>query len=650
MCGIVGMIRTSERPLPPPGTLGRMAAAIAHRGPDDAGELHGDDLRLGAVRLSIIDLDGGHQPAHGCAPAIAVVYNGEIYNHAELRRGLVERGHAIADRCDTSVLPHLYEEAGDELVAQLRGMFAFALWDGRARRLLLARDRLGIKPLFYVETADVLLFASEVKALFAAGLVARAIDRDSLDDLFSLSYPCPPRTMFAGVRELRPGHLLSVTAGQPAGAPRRYWRAAFPRRGEHRRGRRRDLEAELRALLLATVGDHLMSDVPLASYLSGGLDSSAIAALARAAAGAPPETLSIAFDEPRFDESEHARVMAEALGGPLHTVRADAAAAELLPAMIWSLELPLMVPGALGGLLLSAEARRRGLKVVLTGDGADEIMGGYDCFRGAALRRAFDRPLARWLRPFAYRRLYQWAGLPDGAVELMLEVQARPARDIEHAFGGLYPPWYDIWQLLDVERDRLLGVDGRTVRPATAAPRELAALVRQDAAAMHPLDAALAFELESRLPSWILVISDRSAMWNGVEARVPFLDHRVVDFVAALPPSLKMRFAQEKAILRGAMRGLLPEPIRRRRKQPFVTPVKEWFFSPRAPAWVGEALSDEAVRAAGLFDPAVVGALRRRLDAVDERHIDRVRLELVLMLVLGTQLLERQFVAGSMRP
>jgi len=645
MCGIAGIVRTGSRPLPEPVVLRRMASAIAHRGPDDAGALWGEDVQLAAVRLAIIDLDGGHQPVGGCAPGLAAVYNGELYDQAGLRAELDAAGHRLADRCDTTLIPHLYEHYGDAMVDRLTGMFAFALWDGGQRRLLLVRDRLGIKPLYYAQTADYLLFASEIKAILASGLVDRALDRDAVDDLFSLSYPCPPRTLFRGVVELRPGHLAVVRPGAPIEAPRRWWRAPFPRRGEHRRGRRRALEADLAGLLGEVTAAHLVADVPVATYLSGGLDSSLIAALAGRAAGSPPTTLSIGFDDPVYDESRHIQAMAAALGGPDHHITAGAAAAGKLTEMLWHLELPLQVPGAIGGLLLSEAARAHGLPVVLTGDGADEIFGGYDCFRTDRLRRGLSSRWLGWLRPFLYRRIFGWGGAPEGAADHWLAVQARPAAEVARAFGGVYPPWYEIWHLLDVDRAALLSPDGRAVRPCGEAPAGFAELVHGDAGAMHPLDAALALELETRLPAWILVISDRSAMASAVEARVPFLDHRVVERVAAMPPAFKMRRLTEKAGLRGAARGIVPEPIRRRRKQPFMTPIAGWFFSDPLPDEVAAALAPDALRDAGVFAPAVVARLLAELAAAPAHHIRRTRLELVLMLVLGVQLVHRLFVA-----
>jgi asparagine synthase (glutamine-hydrolysing) len=621
-----------------------MLRAIRYRGPDDTAEYRCDDVHLGVARLAILDAAHGTQPARGCGEGPVVVWNGEVYNHDELRLRLAARGHAIEGACDTAVLPHLYEEFGDALVERITGMFALALFDPRRRRLLLARDRLGIKPLYLARTRDYLLFGSEAKALLASGLLPIEIDRRALDDLFSLSYPCPPRTMFRGVFELRPAHLLAVEADRPDVEPRRYWRAPFLPMGEHRPVRRRDAEAELRDLLLQRVESHARADVPVATFLSGGLDSSAIAALYREVTGEAPTTFSIGFTSPEHDEREFAARVSAALGARSHVVTCDPSTALHLPEVIWHTELPLQFPLALPLQLLSAAARKEGFKVVLTGEGADELLAGYDCFRADKMRRMLDRPGLRVLRAPFYRQLYRWLGTPDGIVDHFLAVQRRPAAEIERAFGGVYPPWYDVWMALGIEREKLLGVDGFRPRPISEAPADFAPLVRDDAAALHPLDRGLALEVETRLPAWILLSGDRASMANGVEARVPLLDHELVEWMARLHPSLKLRGFTEKAVLRGAMRDLLPESIRRRRKRPFYTPIKSWFFSRRPPEYVQELLGTPALREAGLFDAEAVVRLRAALGRAPERHLVRMQLEWMLVLVLGAQLLHRLFV------
>ena len=646
MCGIATILRLGQRPLPGPEIMRRMLASIAHRGPDDWGMTADDDVQLGAVRLAVIDPRGGRQPVRGCASArVSCVYNGELYDASDHRREL-GRDHALADACDTTLLPHLYEEHGATMVERMRGMFAFALWDGAARTLLLARDRLGIKPLFWARTRDYLIAASEVKAILVSGLVERAIDRDALDDVFSLSYPCPPRTMFRGVSELRPAHRMIAGPGR-VGEPERWWRAPFLPRGEHRPGRERDHEHALRGVLQDAVRTHLVSDVPLAARVSGGIDSSAIAALAREATGAPPTTFSIGFDDPRFDESAHARAVARHLGSRMHSVLADARAAERLTELVWHTEMPQVVPGAIGGLLLAERERGEGVPVVLTGDGADELLGGYDVFRAARARRLFERPSMRPFQPLAIRLAGRLTHQPRGLVDWMLDT-ARPSGDLAAAYGGIVPPWFDVWRLLDVQREALLSVDGsRRVRPIDEAPAGFSALVHPEATSLDPLDAELALELETRLPSWILVISDRTAMAHGVEARVPFLDHPVVTLTASLPPDAKMRGLREKAVLRGAVRDLLPRSVVARRKQPFLMPIRDWFFGDGAPEPFSHELSPAAVRDAGLFAPEVVARLREALARSPDHHVDRLRLEMVMMLVLGSQLLHRLFVADA---
>jgi asparagine synthase (glutamine-hydrolysing) len=643
VCGIVGFVRLGERPLPPRAVLERMRASIAHRGPDEHGALQDVWAGLGASRLSIRDPFGGHQPARGCRGDVAVVYNGELYDHEPVRQALLVRGHMIPDHSDTTLLPHLWEEHGAGLVEHLTGMFALAVWDPRARKLLLARDRLGIKPLYYSVTPDYLVFASEVKAIFASGLVVPAIDRRSVDDLFSLTYPCPPRTMFEHVVELRPGHVLEVEAGRAAPEPRRWWRVQHPRRGEHAEGSRRSHAHVLRDALGHAVKQHLVSDVPVGVYLSGGLDSSAIAALAAEQSHRGSlRAFTLGFQDRRFDERAHAKVMSRALRAETTLLELEPSDADLYPDVVRHLELPLHVPGAIGGLVLAKAAREANVPVILTGDGADELFGGYDCFRGDKLRRLFDRPGLRPVLPLLWRTLYRWTGLPKGALEWLLEQQRRPHAQITETYRGLRPPWLETWSVF-LDRERLLARD-RDVRPVHVPPPELLALVPDDAEHLDPLDAQLAFELETRLPSWILVISDRASMAHGVEVRVPFLDHRIVELTAQLPPSEKMHGLTEKAALRSAMRGLLPRSIRTRKKRPFVTPVRAWFFGAEPRPWVERALSPERVEEAGVFVPSVVAELRERLARAEPGHFEEVRLELTLMLVLGVQLLDELFV------
>lgn len=636
MCGVVVIARLdAAAPIP---SLTRALDAIAHRGPDGRGEHREAEVALGAVRLAIVDVAGGQQPALGCAGAgVVCVYNGELYNHRELRAALVSSGHHVADACDTSLLPHLYEEHGAAMVERMRGMFAFAVWDAGRKRLLLARDRLGIKPLFYSVTREHIVIASEAKAIFATGLVAQRIDREALDDLFSLGYPMSPRTMFADVREVPPAHTITIDVGSGRfHAAQRYWRAPIPPRGEHRRGSLRTLAGEFREVLSEAVQRHAVADVPVASSLSGGIDSSLVAALAARLSKAPSSTYSLVFpDDAKFDERDHIGAVVDMIGARAHYVDAVRSSASLFPEMIEKLELPLLMPGAAVGLLLAEAARAGGVKVALTGDGADELLGGYDVFRASKARRALS-----WAGPLGgllLRAAVAVSGQPKGLAEVVQTARAR-ASDSARAFG-VEPPWLDQFHLLDLERSALLGTGGRRVRPCDEAPAGWPR--RDDLHRLDPLDAQIAIELETRLPSWILVISDRMMMARGVEARVPFLDDVVVEHALSLPPAAKMRVLREKAVLREAARGLVPERIVNRHKQPFMVPIAPWFFEEGAPDFVDDALGKRALDDAGLFDAGAVARLRAGLARAPRNHIARFRHELVLIMVLGTQLLAR---------
>ena len=645
MCGIAGILRIGEKPLPTPETARRMIGSIGYRGPDERGEYRDQDIHLVAARLSILDLENGHQPAITPGGRTVAVQNGEIYNFQSLLQILESRGHKPASRGDTIVLPHLYEEFGTEMTQRLRGMYAFAVWDRGKRELLLCRDRVGIKPLYIAQTNDFLIFGSEIKAILASGLVDAALDRAAIDDLFSMSYPCPPRTMFRAVQEIRPAHRLTVKAGRKPGTPERYWRAPYVEPGRHLRISRRDAEVELRERLRQKVEEHLVSDVPVATYLSGGLDSSAITALVAEITGEPPATFSIGFTTAEHDERSHAQAVADHLGAKNHVITCGPETAEAYPDVVYHMELPLQYPLALPMTKLSGLVRSHGFPVTLTGEGADEMLAGYDCFRSERLRRVLERSGLSFLKPSLYKKLYGWLGSPDGISEFFCEAQQRPAREVESAFSGIKPSWYDAWTALDIDRELLLSAGGHSARPIHEAPEGFDELVRDNISDLHPVDAALALEFETRLPSWILQIGDRASMANSVEARVPLLDHELVEWVAMLPPSYKLRGFEEKSLLRGAVRDLLPEEIHQRRKQPFYTPLKQWFFSKESPAYVGEMLNEKALRETGYFEPSVVSRLRSELERVPDAHMLRNRIEWILVLVLGTQLLHHRLVA-----
>ena len=468
----------------------------------------------------------------------------------------------------------------------------------------------------------------------------RSVDIESLDDLFSISYPCPPRTMFRNVFEVLPAHFHTYRQGKKTGQTR-YWRPNFVPKGENTRITRKEASEELRQLLRQSVYEHLQSDVPVASYLSGGIDSSAIVAVLTEVTGDAPTTFSIGFEESALDERAFAKQVADHVGSENHLLECNESTAELLPNMIRAMELPLQFPLALPYYALARKVRDQGFKVVLTGEGADEIFAGYDGYRADRKRRVFRRAPLSWLQPLIYKNLYRWKGMPDGFVDLMVGNHKR-AKSISKAYYGQYPVWFDLWSILEPDRQAVMG--DRTVRPLDEPPSNFLPLLPDNYESLHPVDAALALELSTRLPSWILQIGDRSSMANGVEARVPFLDHRVVDFVAPLHHSYKLRRSTEKAVLRDSVADLLPREIATRTKRPFYTPIRDWFFSTRSPEYFRHVMSESAIKSAGLFSPRHVDAMQEILWSLPPNSVHGLRTEWLLGLILGCQILVDEFV------
>lgn len=570
-----------------------MASRLVHRGPDQEGFYLGEGTGLGIRRLSIVDLKGGSQPLQDEQGRYHLVYNGEIYNHRELRRELKERGHRFASRCDGEVIVHLYEEEGPRCLERLNGMFALALWDRKARRLLLARDRIGIKPLHYWEAPGRLVFASELKALLAHPEVPRVLDRAALDRYLSFEYVPAPDTIFAGVHKLPPAHYLVWEEGRSR--RHRYWSVEYlpdPSRS------RRDWEEALLEELRASVRRRLMSDVPLGAFLSGGLDSSTVVALMAEEAAGPVKTFCIGFDEASFDESGHARRVAQHLGTRHHEqILSPQQVLQLIPSVWEFLDEPLGDASIIPTLLLARFAREH-VKVSLSGDGGDELLAGYPTYAAAHLAEALRRapaPVRTALRAAAAR-------LPVSTANWSFDFRLK-----RFAERLLYPPeernllW--VGSFSPEEKGRIYGPELRGISPAsTFAPLER--LERKG----HLTNRLLYLDLHFYLADDLLVKLDRASMAASLEARVPFLDHRLVELLARVPPELKLQGLRTKALLRSAMRGRLPAGILRRPKKGFGIPVARWLKGPLRP-WIEDLLSQEEMARDGLFEPAGVQAL-----------------------------------------
>ncbi|MFQ5408207.1 MAG: asparagine synthase (glutamine-hydrolyzing) [Anaerolineales bacterium] len=608
MCGIIGLLTPDARRA----DLAHSLDLLTHRGPDDAGVYTDDGIALGARRLSIIDLADGHQPLANEDETVWIAHNGEVVNAPALRRELEAAGHRFRTQTDTEAIVHAYEEWGCGAGNRLRGMFAFALWDAPRRRLLLARDRFGIKPLYYARHGDRLAFASEISPLFALlPDLPRRANLDALGQLFQYGFIPSPLTAFAGVHKLPAAHMLAVEGRREK--QECYWSLQFPPAGEHRRITPEVAAEEFRAQLAETMDAWRLSDVPVGSLLSGGIDSATLAAELTRLTGRSIHTFSIGFEAASHDESDAARRTAQCLDSVHHETKFAATAFDLLPNVVARLEEPQCSATSVPIYLLYELCRAEGFKVIMTGEGADELLAGYHWFDGD--RRV--RPLLRLPRPL--RALL--ARAPGRVSPAGRRVLAHGARDAAQR--------YALWQqVADAAHTRAL----LAFTPAHT-------ILNGAADARHPLDQFLALDAQTRMVDFINFEVDRMSMANSVEARPPFLDHVLWEFCAQLPPDLKLNASGNKLLLRRAMRGQLPDRLLQQPKRGLATPHADWWRAARLPDWAEACIAPAALTGAGYFDPK---ALRQLRGQHRSGRGDHARL---LMGVLTTQLWHRQFIA-----
>ena len=604
MCGIAGIVRRLPSGVSVE-SLGRMAASIQHRGPDGYGFFVGQRVGFAHVRLSIVDIDGGAQPLTNEDGQIIVNYNGEIYNHPELRRELEGKGHIFRTLCDTEILAHGYEEWGVNLLGKLNGQFAFAIYDRNRETVFVARDRFGVRPLFYAQSRGDFYFGSEIKAILATGEVVASLDRRGLDEIFTFWAARPPRTQFAGIASLEPGTYGILKDG--ALWLRRYYELDYPEEAAEPE----DVIEQLDEIMLRSVGMRLRADVPVGAYVSGGLDSSITASLAARGSPHALRSFSITFDDSRFDESESQREVAADIGS-IHSVAAidQGSVANSFPEVIWHAETPLVRTAAVPMYHLAKLTRDSGIKVVLTGEGADELFLGYDLFKEVSVRRfCLHRPTSLG-RQRLFDRLYP---------ELLGE--GRGGEFWRRFFLGAGTPSDPLFSHLP---RFLLGARAKDFY----APQFKSGLGEVDVLAelrgslpvrffgWSSLNQAAYLEMTTLLSPYLLSSQgDRMAMAHSVEGRFPFLDHRLFEFAAALPTGSRLRGLREKEVLRRWASRILPPRIRERRKQPYRAPDATSFFGPNAPAWVVDHLASDAVRRVGVFSPTAVARLIRRCRA-----------------------------------
>jgi asparagine synthase (glutamine-hydrolysing) len=600
MCGIAGVLRFDGAP-PDPDVLQRMTDAVAHRGPDGAGTYLSGPIALGHRRLSIIDLsDAGAQPLANEDGTVRVSYNGEIYNFAALREELVARGHAFRSRTDTEVIVHAYEEWGVDCLARFNGMFAFALWDERLQRLWLVRDRLGVKPLFYASTPTALWFGSEVKAVLAAG-VERRPDYDALGCYLTFNYIPAPHTLLEGVRQLRPGHYLLATPDRRV-EERAYWDVSYEHEDEPGQPEARYLE-ELDALLSDSVRLRLVSDVPLGVFLSGGVDSSGVAYWMARHRPDPVLSFSIGFADDSFDETPYAREVAASIGAEHRERMLDADAALIVPEIVRHAEEP-TADSSMVAVYHLARLAREHVTVVQSGDGADELFAGYETYQAHYLHR-FYRRLPAAVRRGVVGPLVGMLPPSDRKVSITEKLQ-RFVAAAERSSDDAHATWRMIFDE-DARRRLLAPVAGAIVGAMDPLTPYREAFSRSPA--RHPLNRLLYVDTRVYLPSDMLVKVDRMTMAHGLEAREPYLDYRLVEFAARVPPRLKLRrFTQKKYLLRQALEGKVPGRALHRKKQGFNIPNGQWMRAGLRD-YVDERLSPSRARDIGLLNPAAVAAL-----------------------------------------
>ena len=617
-----------------------MVSTLNHRGPDENGVYIDKYIRLGHARLSIIGLKDGTQPLCNEDGSLWIVYNGEVFNYLELKEDLIQRGHRFQSSTDTEVILHLYEEFGDCCLEKINGQFAIAIWDSKKKELFLARDRVGIRPLHYCTAGGKFIFASEIKALFQNPEVTREIDPEALVQLFTFWTTSSPRTAFKGVFELAPGHSMVVRQHGEL-HPKAYWNIPNYPPEKQWTGSFEEAKEELRGLLKDAVRIRLRADVPVGAYLSGGLDSSILTALISRNFNNRLRTFSLSFQENSFDESSYQRDLVQFLNTDHRQVSvSNQQIRDHFAETVWHCEKPLLRTAPVPMFLLSRLVRENQFKVVLTGEGADEVFGGYNIFKEAKIRRFWGKQPHSKCRPLLVEKLYPYIfNNPERGRVFLQQFFSVKAEDLGDPFFSHAIRW---------------GNSGKNTTFLNADLRQLLSGYR-------PLD-----ELKSRLPDlfsgydifsktqfleMVIFLSnyllssqgDRVGMGNSIELRLPFLDYRVIDFAARIPSNWKIKGLNEKYILKEAFRGIVPESIHQRPKHPYRAPIREVFFGNQGDSYVDDLLSEDSLKKTGFFDGKKVRFLVAKFRK-DGRSVANETQNMALVGILSTQLLHRQYL------
>jgi asparagine synthase (glutamine-hydrolysing) len=644
MCGIAGYFQIDGYAQPDRELIGRMIGSIRHRGPDEFGVYLDQKCVLGHARLSIIDLSTGQQPLCNEDGTVWIVFNGEIFNYVELRPELEKLGHRFRTNSDTEVIVHAYEQWGKGCVDRFNGQFAFCIYDRKTESIFLCRDRLGKRPIFYTMQHGRFYFASEIKAIFCDPNIPRRLDLYGLDEIFTWWTTAPPRTAFEQINELEAGSWLEFRQGKLTSG--RYWQMSFPEQFDRKRSVDSWAE-ELHALLVDSVRLRLRADVPVGAYLSGGLDSSAITALIRNFTPNRLETFSIAFHDKAYDESSYQLEMANFLGTNHHQIHCGYKnIAESFPDVIWHTERPIVRTAPTPLFLLSQLVRDSNFKVVLTGEGSDEVLGGYDLFKEVLIRTFWARdPESAW-RPALLQRLYPTLPLSPSKAKFYLEMFYKEGLANTSAY------YYSHVQRI-MTTSKIKSFFTADTKAAIGDYDALGAFgigLPDNFSRLHHLAKAQFLEARSLLSGYLLSSQgDRVTAAHGVEGRYPFLDHRVVEFAATIPPSHKILGLKEKFILKKAMSRELPKSILSRVKQPYMAPDSNSFVQLDSPGYVAELLSENAIRRTNLFSPVMVSKLREKCTKLSHAHMS-FKDNMSFIGILSTQILAEKFLEGFRQP
>ena len=604
MCGIAGICRLGGMEDISVDTLLRMTCCLDHRGPDEKGIYIDDNVGLGHSRLSIIDLSGGVQPIHNEDGTVWIVYNGEVFNYLELREKLLAKGHRFYTSCDTEVVVHMYEEYGAECLEQLNGQFAFVIWDSRKHVLFAGRDRMGIRPFHYTVNKGMLYFSSEIKGIFQAGEIERDLDKRAIDEIFTFWTTIGSRTAFKGISELPPGHYMTVSAGKVE--VKRYWDIPYYPKNELTGMPVREICSQVRQMLSEAVSLRLRADVPVASYLSGGLDSSGLTSLVVKNFNRDVRTFGIRFEESAFDEGKQQEDMVRFLGARHCEIHAsNERIGSALADVLWHAEKPILRTSPVPLYLLSRLVRQSGMKVVITGEGADEVFGGYNIFREAKIRRFWARQPGSAARRGLIGHLYPYIFKHSRLKNTLENFFAKDLSKFDDPLFSHMLRWGNTSRIKGFFSEELKERIGNY-----DALGQLRESLPEDYGRRDYFAKAQYLEMGIFMSNYLLSSQgDRVAMANSVEIRLPYLDPNIVEFMAKVPAKWKILGLNEKHVLKKAFSDILPESITSRSKHPYRAPIAESLLSGRSNEYINEMLSENSIKKAGLFDGGKVGRL-----------------------------------------